>query len=80
MTYLYTVPAPEPPTEEVTEAADIGSTEFGTTESETTGMFTTECMIHLRSLGVPCLYGLIYIFFHIDNEIHLVLVIIKSRL
>ena len=49
MAYFNAVPAPT--TEEVTDATDDGSTEIGTTESETTGMYTTEGMIHLRQVG-----------------------------
>ena len=45
MTYLYAVIG-----DEVTDATDTGSTEIGTKESVTTGIYTTEGMIHLSDV------------------------------
>ena len=69
----------ESTTEEVTDVAEIGSTEIGTTESETTGIYTTEGKSHLGEVRL-LLTAQVNVLFYIENVIHLVLVVPKSRL
>ena len=56
---MFTTPfhaVPESTTEDVTDATEIWTTEIGTRESETTGIYTTEGMIHLREVGCYIFY------------------------
>ena len=62
MTYFYTVL--ESTTDEVTDVTETGSREIGTTESVTTGIYTTEGIFHLRENRCFIVCTIKYIFLY----------------